>query len=1182
MNAMTQNHKSRYSIVNNPRQQAARRTMVGILCFLLYGLLLASGTARAQVLTADVVGTVTDSAGAVLPNATVTVLNRGTNQMRVTKTSDTGDFTVTLLPVGNYSVTVESVGFKTFAVPMMSLSGGDRARVNAKLEVGQASETVQVTSTATALQTDTSTISQTVTQAAVQNLPLNGRNFISLAVLAPGATQGGPNAMSGGTRPDDRRQTSAISVNGQPETMNNYMIDGMDNNERYIGSIGVRPSVDALQEFSVKTNLYSAEVTKTVGGVINIITKSGSNDFHGTIFEFLRNDLFDANANYNFSGSSIPLRKGEYRQNQFGGSIGGPIRKDKTFFFGDYEGLRIIQGIAFTDRQVPTELQKTGDFSALLQNNTYIYDPALCPAGQTTADPNYNACHWATVYPGHPEMGPVISYNGQKNVIPPARIDQTIKNLGALFPKATSSNITGANYQNNVNRTQFQTTYDVRIDHHIGDKDMVFGRYSFNDVTTFTPNAFPAVNGILGGGCNCGTGNGQTYVPTGSYSGTAKQRAQNAQINYTHIFSPALVLQGRLGWVRTAMQSMSDNTLGAPNAATTMGIPGVNTGNVFGKGLPQITLYPYASLGDQLFIPELVYENTYQQNDDIHYTHGAHAIMAGFSIIRRYVYLNQSRQPRGWWAFNSTAPSGYTVGTNDTLAAFMLDMPQTFSRDVQVVDFGSYANEWGAYFQDDWRVTQALTLNLGLRWDLFGPFTARHNYMANWSPKLNQLIIPGRTPGVSKTANVKNDYKDFAPRIGFAATLRPGLVLRGGYGISYYEGLVSTFPYMEGVPFTFSTTANCGVGQSVPCPTLLQGTPVPPSTVDYSLAENAKITGNINGIPENLKAAYIEQWSLNVEKDFRGNVIGVGYVGNGGHRQLVNINQNLGTAPSFNSSVTVARPLTAAGVFYNPATGKNNSPNINLQKNVAYSNYNALQVTLDRRMQRGLTVNAQYTFAKGMGNAGSTQSIAGNGGMQWISNFSRFDYGRTGLDVRHHFAALITYALPWGNNLSGPLAYAAKGWQVNTVYQYSSGLPLTILNPSNRLNIVGGGADRPNRIASVKSPHTLKQWFDASAFQLNTPGFPGSEQVYSVNGTPFRSWDLSVSKNFALTERYNLQFRAEGFNVLNMTNFLNPNGTLTSNFDPTDSTHKTWGSVGQISGLAGPPRQFQFAAKIIF
>src|SRR5215470_11219667 len=333
-----------------------RGLFISLLTFVV-----ASATAGAQVTTADIVGRVTDATGAVVPGAQVTVTNLGTNITRTVTANETGDYVVNLLPVGRYSVRIEVAGFKTYTVSELVLAAGDRVRVDAKMEIGQTTEIIQVTSDLLALQTDSSTLGTAITSKLVQDLPLNGRNYVQLAQLVPGVSPGPANGLATGTRPDDRRLNSSYSVNGQDPVANNNMLDGMDNNERFIGTIGVRPSIDAIQEFRVQTNLYSAEISRTSGGVVNILTKSGTNEFHGSLFEFLRNDRLDANGNYNLTGGT-QLPKQKYRQNQFGGSLGGPIFKNKTFFFADYEGLKIRQGIPITS-VVPTAKQRIGDFS---------------------------------------------------------------------------------------------------------------------------------------------------------------------------------------------------------------------------------------------------------------------------------------------------------------------------------------------------------------------------------------------------------------------------------------------------------------------------------------------------------------------------------------------------------------------------------------------------------------------------------------------------------------------------------------------------------------------------------------------------------------------------------------------------------------------------------------------------
>lgn len=1081
-----------------------------------------------------------DSGGGVLPGVTVTLQNLGTGAVRTVKTSPQGDYVFSLLQIGQYSVKVEAAGFKTFVQPSVALSGGDRARVDAKMEVGQVSESIEVAAVAPALQTDSAVLGSTVTTANIIDLPVNGRNFMLLAQMAPGATTSGPNAMSSGARPDDRRPTSAISVNGMTEGLNNYMIDGMDNNDRWIGTIGVRPSIDAMAEFRVQTSLYTADVSRTSGGVINVLTKSGTNEFHGSLYEFLRNDKLDANQNFSFSSTMLP--RSEYRQNQFGGSIGGPIRKDKTFFFGDYEALRVIQGVSFTDRMVPTVAEKTGDFSALTGIET-ITDPV-------TGIP----------FPG--------------NVIPSSRIDPVIKNILPLFPNPTSAGLLVNNYQNSVNRTQFSTTWDARVDHRFSDKDSLFGRYSFNDVTTFTPSPFPEVNGIFPGGCYCNNTTGQSNVSAGSYAGTARQRSQGAQINYVHVFTPALLMELRGGFMRMGIQSLSDNASN-PNAATTLGIPNVNLGTIYTPGIPEIDLLPYSTLGDQVYLPELVYNNVFQGNGDIHWTKGPHDLKFGASYIKRQMYPNQAQGPRGLYIFNATALSGYKSGVGDTFADFLLDAPQAFLRYTEQVAFSDRQAEVGAFAQDDWRATRWLTLNLGVRYDIFTPFHEVHGYMSNWSPTLQEIVSAVPNPLNSaqtsnSTVGVPTVYHDFSPRIGFAATVAKGLVVRGGYGITRFQGLTSTSPTLRNAPFFWSTTGNCGAGFATPCPTLLGGPPLPPTGLNWSLTQPAHMTGLVTAIPANFVNPYVQQFSLNIQKDIAGNVISIGYVGNLTRKfpQLIPTNQP--QEPSYGGT-PAPRPLQAVLPL---------NPNISIESASAIGQYNAMQITFDRRLRHGLTVQAQNTWAHQLSNFAATASTTGAGNLQWLANWQKFDYGSGALDIRDRAAVLLTYQLPFGQSLKGIERQVGWGWELNTVIGYQTGLPLTVVNQANRLGILGGGGDRPNQVAPLTYPKELSEWFDPSTFAQNPIGFPGNERTYAVTGPPDRSWDLSAAKRFPIRERFSLQLRVEGFNILNHPNFQNPNGTMPSSFNP--SNPASWGVLGKITALQGNLRQFQLALKLIF
>ena len=424
------------------------RRLLTLVTFATLGCLIAS-VASAQVATADIVGRVTDTSGAVLPGVTVNVVNNGTRAARTAVTGETGDFVVNLLPIGTYTVSIDLQGFQT-QTTQVTVASGDRARVDARLQLGTVSENIQVTAEAQLVQTDTSTVSAIMNEKAVQDLPVNGRNFVRLVQLVPGATEGGATALSSGNRPDDRRQTSAVSINGGGDNQNNQMIDGMDNNERAIGTIGVKPSMDAIAEIKVQTNLYSAEAGRTGGGVINILTKSGSNAFHGSGFEFVRNDRFDAR---NFFATTKPL----LRQHQFGGSLGGPIIADRTFFFADYEGFRQRQGQTNL-LTVPTVRMRTGDFSEL---SGIIYDPFTNPR---------------------------VPFLG--NAIPGNRLDPIAMRYMALYPMPTSSGQAN-NYASTTIRTQNSSTADVRIDHRFDSSNSIFGRYSINDLTTVTPGGCP-------------------------------------------------------------------------------------------------------------------------------------------------------------------------------------------------------------------------------------------------------------------------------------------------------------------------------------------------------------------------------------------------------------------------------------------------------------------------------------------------------------------------------------------------------------------------------------------------------------------------------------------------------------------------------------------------------------------
>jgi len=632
---------------------------------------------KAQTTTADAVGTVTDASGGVLPGATVTITNLGTNISQTETTASSGDYVFTLLQVGSYTIKVEAKGFKTYIAPNIALSGGDRARVDAKLEVGDVSQTVEVSAAmAPALQTDTATVGALVTSQAIEDVPLDGRNVTKLVQLAPGVNQGSPNDLMSGARPDDRRSTAAFSANGQADAVNNSTVDGIDNNDAIIGTTIVRPSVDAIQEVNVQTNLYDASLTRTAGAIVDVISKSGSNGFHGSGYEFFRNAVLNTNPNHAFpsgycaanSTTCTPgallltpvLSKPAFRQNQYGASIGGPIKKDKTFFFGDFEQLKKGFGIPIT-ATVPS-LCETG--------------LALCPDGKTQwgdfSDQQDVSQLGGSSSTCTPSAG---SASCPYVVVPPSAVSPMGLEYFLLYPKATNAATTN-NYSSNPTQIQNSSTFDVRVDQHFSNSDTLFVRYSFNDVTTLTPDAFPAVNPstIIPAAVKAAQPNltlpNVTLFPSGltgsnNFAGTSKIRAQGLALSYVHVFSPSFILNLKAGYSRLADVVTSLNA-GSKPVATEIGFPCNSVSCVnfssSSSGIPNLTTTGpngggnlLTLVGDATFLPIIYDDNTFQYNANFTWNKNAHSIRFGAVLIRRREAQGQSSNGQGGFAF--TAPT---------------------------------------------------------------------------------------------------------------------------------------------------------------------------------------------------------------------------------------------------------------------------------------------------------------------------------------------------------------------------------------------------------------------------------------------------------------------------------------------------------------------------------------------
>ena len=1056
--------------------------------------------------TGDIVGRVTDTSGAVLPGVTVTAQNEATTIARTTITSETGDYTFTLLPIGAYTVKIELAGFQSVS-SRVELATGDRTRVDARMQVGTVEETVAVTSDAPLLQTDTSTVGALINEKTVQDAPIPGRNIIRMVQMIPGASEGALSSLANGTRPDERRQTSSVSINGVNDVLNNQLVDGMDNNERTIGTVGIKPSIDAIAEVKVQTNIYSAETGRTLGGIVNIITKSGGNQYHGSAFEFARNDRFDSRL---FFATTKPIM----RQQQFGGSLGGPIKTNKTFFFADYEGYRQTQGVPVVIT-VPTLKMRSGDFSELSQ---IIYDPTRTPR---------------TPFPG--------------NIIPADRMNPIAKTYMQMYPLPTAPGLAN-NFSYTGLRTQNNHVTDIRIDHRFNERDSIFARYSYNKTDTVTPSLCPPVT--IGGNKidpTCIVGG----AATGAYSGPNYTTAHNVVASWVHIFNSSTVAELKANYSKPDILSLGPNY--QSNLGDFLGIKNAYDGTPLTSGVPLMEMRPttIAAVGETQWVPLQTYNRTSQVAASITKATGSHNLKIGGGVIMRRFGVLQSNSAQGLFGFDSTVTNSGTGSGGYAVATFLLGYPTDIRRLYTPFKPWYHSDEPSFYFQDDWHTTSWLTLNLGIRYDIFGPLSEAYNRLSNWDPATKKLLVAGKD-GVSKTSGVHTDFANVGPRAGFSAMLPHKMVLRGGFGLAYYPNNKNAGAFMKNPPFianygpVTSTAASNGV------PNLFLSDGLPP--VVYSSPLDP--LGNVIGTDLHFKSDRAKQFNLMLEKEFGGNVVSAGYIGARGDRLQQGVNFNL--APPGPGAIDPRRP-------YAPLYPR--MANATVLMNVASSTYNAAQFVFNRRYKDGLTLTTHYTWA----HAQETRLTP------W--DFSLSETGDTpNFDIRHHWVLTSNYELPWGKNLTGIAHGFLSNWQLNASAFWQSGVAFTIVNAASRTNTgaaTGGvGPDRPMLIGNPvlpKSQQTIQRWFNTDAFAAAPQFTPGNIGYSLLHGPAQRRLDLSIFKDLPVSESSKLQLRAECYNVTNTANFYLPDNNFGSS------------GFGSISSTGNSiPRQMQFGIKYLF
>jgi hypothetical protein len=1029
--------------------------IASVLAFLFLWLGMGAQLLPAQQATADVLGSVTDTMGAVIPDAKITLLNVNTGIARTTQSSKTGEYLFSSVQIGTFKLTVEAAGFKTSVTSGLTLAVGDRARIDSKLEVGSNVETVEVESSAApVLQTDSSTESTLISTTAVSDLPMNGRNITSLVQLSAGVTQGASNALSNGTRSDDYRQTSAFSANGQNDFLNNNMVDGLDNNERAIGTQVIKPSIDAIDQVKVMTNLYPAEYSRTEGGVVNVITKSGSNAFHGSLFEYFRNDIFDAK-DY-FATTSIP----ELRQNQFGGSIGGPVIKNKTFFFFDYEGFRQVSANTTYTETVPSLAAEEAVANATAGSDVTITDPLFTTTSNTTGE----------------------------YTVPVSTLG---KNLFAMFPAPNVQGTTTNNYVYSPRKTQNVKTFDGRLDHHISDNDLLFARYSYGSTNTLIPGSLPSASI-----------NGKSYANADTTSTIA---TQGLGVDWVHTFTPTLLLEIKAGYTR--FNNIS-TTINGKDIASTLGFASCteNTGYCINSsyggadtGLPSVAFSDYATLGDAGGTPLYNVDNNYQYQGTLTWNHNTHSVKAGVSIIRRQLFRLQSKTARG----------GYTLNGDVLNSSPLADLVEGVASEVsqQTVMASPKYRSWepGGFVQDDWRVRPWLTLNLGVRYDMFTPYTEVNSQLSNFNSTKGVLVSPSLfgTYHSSHTGDIATSFTNVSPRVGFAASLPNQFVVRGGFGFSYFPNELGTSATMTNFPYAWNF--NCGASYTSYCPTAMQyqasgntantyavkmATGVEDPYVDASTVTNLATGTEIDSIANQLKSGRLVQYSLEIQKEFHSNVLSVGYIGNLGRHlpSEPNINQaTYATASGTNcsSSNLSGCTFTQGPTPYTASTTADGQDltgdDIYELQSSATSLYNAMQVTFTRRLTSGLALNFNFTWSHAMdngspqGEGGSTAVECvrdgclvdnGSGSSKTVNGFRHYDYGNSDLDVRRNISVMLNYALPFAKSAHGLVGYTAKGWNVNAAVMYQTGMPFTIVeNGSTNYSGISGFNYGPTRPA---------------------------------------------------------------------------------------------------------------------
>jgi hypothetical protein len=1198
-------------------------SLVGSVCPLVYGQ--ASGSFS---------GTVSDKAGAVVTGATVKVTSQGTGLSREIKTDDSGYYLIPLLPVAFYTIHVESQGFQPSEQRDVRLQVDEHREVDFSLLPASVSSTVQVSATEVAVETANPTLGQVITSEEVADLPLNGRNFVQLATLTPGTTAAtSPVSFFNGAASSEAstRGSFSLSVGGSREQSTDWLLDGNDNNQLDEGGIAIFSSIDDIQEFKVLTYNYSAEFGERAGPTVLVTTKSGSNQFHGSLFEFFRNTKLDAS---NF----FTRTQEKFNLNQFGGSLGGPIRKDKTFFFLDYQAKMQRQGVPF-DGFVPTTAMTTPEANGnydytnnpfgVQLNDPYSFSPLLCNnVGGTLTPVAVNVTPVGTLPAGSqtPTGGTVNC-----DIIPKALVNPVGAKVIQLYPTPNVTGSSSFNYVDQPTRKLNEGTWDFRLDHNFSSRDSAFARFSYDQATNFVPGGSPGFSEAAAFGSNQFINN----------------HGRNLALSETHVFSPNTINQFNAGFSRIFNHILSFGT-GTCEAAI-IGIPGADLGSQCdsltgypaslnqatndceGCGMTSFSMSSYYAVGDRGFAPYQGGTNVYSISDTLDLIRGKHEIRFGGVYRANEMNIRNNALQDG-----SVTETGLFTG--DDIADTLIGAMGVFAAHDQTFKGATVGRRWKLFrpfVQDNWRVTNNLTLNLGVAWALVTPETEVENRQSNFDVTSLTWFVPKGSPGgcgptatsfltfpcVSSDGRIgiRFDKTAFEPRIGFA--WKPlgsqNTVLRGGYAIYHDsawnqggQGLWQNPPdYAEVDPNPFALNFANSLG-SLTSGFLLPAAQ-PPSTlaVPGGFIYNAPVnpdnyTGTLQSMNRNFKQGIVQQFNLNIEHQLPGNVVlTAGYAGSRSAHILVSeVDENIGSPLACPGNGALTVPGYTLGCGRNLIIPANPFQLVDSNNSVGAARYDSLQIKAETKSaQHGIYALIGYTYARNF-DSGMPDGLGTNvGAIFWpLPGTQRLDWGLSQLNINDTFTASILYDLPFGKgkrfggNMGGVANAILGNWQVNLIERAESGFPLFVVDSANigptatpapgntgtDLNYNFFSFNRPDLVGDPNGKHCLPNTeFNTCAFGHAPPGELGTAPRAPVYGPRFVNTDFSIMKDFPLSfrEGMKLQFRAEFFNLLNHPQFF-----MGGIADLGEQDISSPSSFGIINQTLNNPRLIQFALRLNF